>query len=133
MAAENVEATVTPEEAQTDPPITTLQVSPTYIELSLGQTISTGDYGSIRPEFKAGFRVPAGVDIDKYITETLYPWARWVYIWLVRKQLMDHTSLRDNIHQWVTDFFKKFASAPNLIVTARKAIVGAAKKVIKGE
>jgi hypothetical protein len=134
MAAEEV-ADPQPSEDQSleEKPTTKLLISPTYVEITVGQTISTGDYGSIRPEFKAGFKVPPGVDVDSYVQDTLYPWVRWCFIWLVRKQLLDHTGLRDNIHQWVSDFFKKFSSAPNLIVTARKALVAAAQKITKAK
>lgn len=99
-----------------------LKVSPTYVQVTLGQTINTGDYGSIRPEFSCGFNVPAGADTDDFVHNTIYPWAHWVFAWLVKRELAGHTGMRENVHQWVGEFFKRYPQAPPLQVKVKKPV-----------
>lgn len=101
---------------QPESPEVVLTVQPKYVEITLGQTISTGDYGSIRPEFRCGFNVPPGADPNDFAKRTVYPWARWIFEWIAHKQLTDHNGMRENIHTWLTAFFKQYPEAPPLSV-----------------
>ena len=92
-----------------------------YVEITLGQTINTGDYGSIKPEVKMGFKIPADVDPDKFIRKGAYKFSRWLFMWLTMSMAKDHVGLRENLDSFLRSFFQKYPDAPPLKYKVRSA------------
>jgi len=107
-------------------------IRPDHIQITVGMTIPTGDFGSMRPEFSVGFPVPEGVNFTKFI-RACDRWTRWNFHWLVLRQLKDHTGLKENISGWLASFFRRYPEAPPLRVRLKKIVKSALQKLSGAE